>query len=88
MHLAKLNWCITSYLCNQLTTVTSKMLCLLLHVKNWLKMCVCIMAAIYLNQAHAGRRPRTPGFLELLLSVNVCMLLCVCVCVCVHPRGY
>ena len=28
-------------------------------------------------------KPGTPGFLELLLSVNVCMFACVCVCVCV-----
>ena len=31
---------------------------------------------------------RAFGFLELLLSVNVCMHVCVCVCMCVHPRGY
>ena len=32
----------------------------------------------------------TPGFLELLLSANVCMFACVfaCVCACVRPRGY
>ena len=30
-------------------------------------------------------KPSAPGFLELLLSMNVCMrvYLCVCVCVCV-----
>ena len=39
------------------------------------------LCAIFLNQACASRR--TPGFLELLLSANVCMLVCVCVCVCV-----
>ena len=32
-------------------------------------------------------KPGAPGFLELLLSANVCMLVCVCVCVfaCVCP---
>ena len=35
-----------------------------------------------LNQVHASR----PGFLVLLLSMNVCMCVCVCVCVCVCLR--
>ena len=32
----------------------------------------------------------TPDFLQLLLSVNVCMrvCMCVCVCLCVCPQGY
>ena len=43
----------------------------------------------FLNQVHAGLWP-VPGFLELLLSANVCMHVCVyvCVCVCVRPQGY
>ena len=36
----------------------------------------------FLKQVRAGLR-RTPGFLELLLLTNVCILVCVCVCVCV-----
>ena len=45
---------------------------------------------LFLNQAHAGTDRRTPGFLELLLSTNVCMRVCLCVhvrvCVCPPPR--
>ena len=37
----------------------------------------------FLNQAHAGHMP---GFLKLLLSMNVCMHMCLCVCVCPPPR--
>ena len=40
---------------------------------------------IFLNQAHAGLWP-APGFLELLLSVNVRMRVYVCMCVCLPPR--
>ena len=36
---------------------------------------------LFLNQVRAGHT----GFLELLLSVNVCMRAYVCVCVCVCP---
>ena len=38
-----------------------------------------------------ARQLCAPGFLELLLSTNVCMRMCVvfaCVCVFVHPQGY
>ena len=31
-------------------------------------------------------KPGATGFLELLLSANVCMRVCVCVCVCVCVR--
>ena len=40
----------------------------------------------FLNQARWPQAPgrlMMPGFLELLLSANVCMHVCVCVCVCV-----
>ena len=42
-----------------------------------------VLLSVFLNQAFAGHRGRhAPGFLELLLSANVCMR------VCVSPRGY
>ena len=48
--------------------------------------------ALFLNQAHAGRRPVHTWFLR-IASVRECLYACVCVCVCVClrvclPQGY
>ena len=45
------------------------------------------VVVLFLNQAHAGRRPARAWFLE-IVSVRTSVCVCVCVCVCVHPRGY
>ena len=50
------------------------------HLNDEDALCInTIIHAIFKPGQHA------PGFLELLLSANVCMLVCVCVCVCVRP---
>ena len=47
---------------------------------------------LYTHQIFKPGVPATgqsaPGFLELLLSVDVCMHVCVFACVCVHSQGY
>ena len=47
-----------------------------MHV--WMYVCMCVCIYVY----------RIVGFLELLLSANVCMRACVCLrlCVCLPPR--
>ena len=48
--------------------------------------CTCMEAICKFSVFKPG--VRWSGFLELLLSANVCMhCVCVCVCVCVRPRG-
>ena len=53
---------------------------------------MCIVIDININQPYlfkpgaSAEGQCVPGFLELLLSANVCMLVCVFACVCVPPR--
>ena len=44
------------------------------------------MHTIFLNQAHAGRRPARAWFLKIDPVWIVCMSVCVCVFVCPRPR--
>ena len=42
---------------------------------------------LFLNQVQPACGQRAPGFLELLLSVKVCLCVCLRVCVCVPPEA-
>ena len=53
-------------------------------VQFWITHTACDFQGTHKLLGMCGQR--APGFLELLLSANVCV--CVCVCVCVRPRGY